>query len=154
MSVMNFKLFFKLILISAIGLSAHIVLQNYIPNKVNHLMEGMTVLKQPYPWNVNLFAFVTAILPVTAMAIIYFFINPYLLTQSRIVKGLLFGLLMLVAQGRLIREPLMNWLIGNSFHTTVLLQISSCIPQLIICILIAIVMPLREQYKYIGSFKR
>jgi hypothetical protein len=131
----------SLVCITIVGLSLHIFLQRVIPIHVSELMEGIIVLTPPYPWFVNVLAYVTAIFPVIGLMAIYHLINSHLPSKGRLAKGIVFGLLMLLVQGLLIREPVMNLLVGNGLEVTLLTEISSCLPRFIMCVLIALLMP-------------
>ena len=68
-------------------------------------------------------AYLTKPLQALGVAIIYYLVGDRLPTHSRFLKGIILGLLMLLAKGQLIREPLMNFLLPNT-TTDILLQSS------------------------------
>ncbi|EKD54747.1 MAG: hypothetical protein ACD_60C00048G0010 [uncultured bacterium] len=70
---------------------------------------------------IDLVAYLTKPLQALGAAIIYYLMGDRLPTQSRFLRGIILGLLILLVKGQLIREPLMNFLLPNTM-TEVLLQ--------------------------------
>jgi hypothetical protein len=138
------KTIFTLVIISVIGLTTHIYLQKFATPLISNFMAGKTVVQPPYPFNVLVSAYATAILPVAGLLIIYNLISSSLKFDSRILKGLVFGGLVLLSEGKLIREPVMNAVVGNPWEVVLLDQIQSWLPTLVICLLIALMMPVKN----------
>jgi hypothetical protein len=107
---------------SLVGLSFHIVMLREITPYVNKAMNEVTILKSPYPTYINIFAYITVIFPGLGLATIYYFLRPYFTTQSRFLRGVILGTLILLLEGELIRQPIMNILVGNPISVALLQQ--------------------------------
>ncbi len=75
-----------------------------------------------YSRYINFMSYVTKPLEAIGIAIIYYLLGDRLPTQSRLLKGLLLGCIILLAEGELIREPFMNLLFPSNTLWGVLLR--------------------------------
>ncbi len=102
-------------------------------------MKNVTILHPPYPFAINFWAYVTAILPGIGIVILYYLLNPHLKFKNRIVKGFIFSLLLLLAEGELIRPLVMNILVGNPIKIALIQQLQTLVPSVVMCIIVAMV---------------
>ena len=56
------------------------------------------------------------------VAIIYYFLGDRLPTHSRLIKGIILGVILLLSQGQLIRQLFMNLLLPNTLREALLFQ--------------------------------
>ena len=75
-----------------------------------------------YSTLIDTMAYLTKPLEALGVAVIYYFLGDRLPTRSRVLKGILLGLLILLTKGQLIREPLMNFLLPNTIGDVLLRQ--------------------------------
>ena len=87
---------------------------------------------------IDTIAYLTKPLEALGVAIIYYLIGDRLPTQSRFLSGIILGLLMLLAQGQLIREPFMNLLLPNTWWEVLLRQSQIWASNLAMAIIIAL----------------
>lgn len=133
----------KLIILSTIiaglvGMGVHIFLSSHLQTIIATAMAGKEILHPPYPSSIKIWAFLTALLPALGTSIIYYLLLPYLRRfQLPIVRGILFTALMLFAEGALIRQPIMNILVGNPVWLALLQQGGIWLPRLCMGIIIA-----------------
>lgn len=91
----------------------------------------------PYDALITTVAGVTAILPVVGVLILFLLIKPRLPIRNPVVQGILLAALLLLMEGELIRQPLMNWLVGNPPFVVLLELLKVWIPRFAMCILLA-----------------
>lgn len=94
---------------------------------------------------INFMAYLTKLLEALGVAIIYYFIGDRLPTQSRLVKGIILGLILLLAKGMLIRQPFMNLLLPNKLEEVLLVQSQIWLSNLAMAIIIALL--IKPKYK-------
>ena len=147
---MNLKLLIKFIiaiaLAATIAITIHIHLMHFIdPIIANTMATGhYHLINEPYPPFVVTWAYMTSLLPATGCAIIYYLIGDQLPGRSRIVKGILFGLLLLLAEGNLIRQPLMGAVVGNPFWLPFFQQSHMYAARIAMGIILALIIPPRK----------
>lgn len=89
---------------------------------------------------IDTIAYVTKPLEALGVAIIYYLLGDRLPTQSRFLKGIFLGLILLLAEGQLIRQPLMNLLFSsNTFKDILLRQSQVWLAHLAMTIIIALI---------------
>ncbi len=133
------------LLASGVGMALHVFLLQTVTPLITHAMQGISIPQPPYSAIINLFAFITALLPVSGLAFLYYWIGDYIPAQSRLGKGLLLGFSFLFLKGDLIRQPLMNLLVGNPWEVVLLQLAEVWIPDLTIAIIIALIIPSRKE---------
>lgn len=94
------------------GFVIHVISAEWISNYISNLMAGRTVAPS---WDVRYIAAITSIEIGLGATIIYALIRPRLIRQSSITRGLILGVLILMIKSSLLRQPLMNGVIGNPF---------------------------------------
>jgi hypothetical protein len=73
------------------------------------------------------------------VSITYYFLGDRLPTKSRFLKGITLGMLVLLIEGQLIRQPLMNFLLKDSGREIFLSQLQICLSNLAMAIIIALI---------------
>lgn len=129
---------------SVIAVTTHIYLLKWTGAYVAQHAEGTTILKAPYPTWILIASYSTFIFQALTMAIVYFFIGRYLPAKTAIGRGIQMGLVILLLKGELIRQPLMNVLVGNTVLIAVVQQSQAWIATLAATIVIAIFVPIRR----------
>lgn len=125
----------------AIGLSTHIYLLKVISPIIAERMQGIVIKKPPYDMVITTIAYVTFVLPTIGTVLVYYFIQNFLPGKSRILKGILFGILILLVKGELFRQPIMNYMVGNPITITLIQQSQVCLSNLIMCVTVALLTP-------------
>jgi len=91
-----------------------------------------------YGFYIDFIAYATKPLEALGMAIIFYLLGDRLPTQSLFVKGVLLGCLILLVEGMLIRQPLMNLLFSdNTFSDVFLRQLQIWLHVFVMSIIIA-----------------
>ncbi len=98
-------------------------------------------LHQPYPTTIVVIAALTALVPTAGKVLAYILLKERLPGRSRIVKGLAFGLLVLLMGDALIRLPLMNAVIGNPFDVVLVQSLEGWLIAPLMGIAIALLVP-------------
>lgn len=89
---------------------------------------------------IDTIAYITKPLEAFGVAIIYYLLGDRLPTQSRFLKGVFLGLILLLAEGQLIRQPLMNLLFPSNAVKDILLRQSQVwLSHLAMTIIIALI---------------
>ena len=105
---------------SIIALTLHILVQQWSQPIISATMVGVEVARPPYGGLITGVAYVTAIVPAIVAAILFYYGGHLLPARSRVGKGLWLGVLVLLLKGDLVRQPIMNLLIGNPPSVVVL----------------------------------
>ena len=71
------------------------------------------VVREPYPTYVVIIAGLTALIPTFGKVLVFLLVRDRLPGRAAYVKGLAFGLLLLMINDALIRLPIMNVVVGN-----------------------------------------
>lgn len=95
---------------SMISFVIHVVSEEWIFSFVSIIMEGKEVAPS---WDVRYIAALSAVEIGIAQLIIYILIRKVIPIKSSVIKGIILGTLLLMINGSLLRQPLMNYLIGN-----------------------------------------
>jgi len=72
---------------------------------------------------IDVIAYLTKPEEAIGVAILYYLMGDRLPTRSRLLKGILLALILLLVKGQLIRQPLMNWLLPNTLKEVFLYQL-------------------------------
>lgn len=78
-------------------------------------------------------AAITSIETGFGIIILYHFIHKSLPSKNSFYKGIILWLLLLAIMGRLVRQPLMDYAIGNTAYVSLLQNISSWLVWFFIC---------------------
>ncbi|KLU14381.1 MULTISPECIES: hypothetical protein [Xenorhabdus] len=128
--------FFIILIVSIftafIGFIVHVInvelLMPYIRSEVNNV----SVLPS---WDVRYLAAFTSIETGFGITILYIFIKRGMPTSNSFTRGIIMWLLELAIMGRLVRQPLMDFAIGNSFLISILQNSISWINWFFICLI-------------------
>ena len=135
------KLVLVVVISTVIGLSTHIYLLKIISPVIAERMQGVVIQKPPYSVVITTIAYITFVFPAIGTVLVYYFIQDVFPGKSRVVKGVLFGLLILLVKGELLRQPIMNFIVGNPIKITLLQQSQVWLSNLIMCVIIALFTP-------------
>lgn len=102
------------------------------------------VLREPYPGWVVAIATSSAILPAIAFLLLWLLVRDRMPGRSRIVKGFVFGLLLLCLRDESLRLPVMQLVIGNPLDVTAVQSPESWVIYPIMGLLIALISPGRD----------
>jgi hypothetical protein len=108
---------FRILVVSAVAaivaLTLHILIQQWSQPIISANMVGVEVARPPYGLLITGVAYVTAMVPAIVAAILFYYAGRLLPARTRFGKGLWLGVLILLLKGDLVRQPMMNFLIGN-----------------------------------------
>ena len=90
-------------------------------------------------WDVRYIAFATSLEVGAGVAILYALIRGSLPFKSAVVRGLALGVLLLAVMGRLVRQPLMNLVVGNPPSVVIVQDGVSWVLWLAVCVVTALV---------------
>lgn len=127
------------ILFGVLGFFIHVALGSTVQAVVAENMKGVAILKPPYGPLITSIAGLTALIPALFSLVLYMVIRKQIPGKAPLIKGLFFGALILLLKGQLIRQPLMNYLVGNPLWVVVLQQSEIWLANFIPCILAAII---------------
>ncbi|WP_246616413.1 hypothetical protein [Thaumasiovibrio subtropicus] len=102
-------------LASAAGFFIHVVAAESVHLWVAGQMEGRQVIPS---WDVRQIAMITSIEYGIAITVIYMLIREKLYKLGKIGAAFVLSAILLSLQGALIRQPLMDWAIGNPFYVS------------------------------------
>ncbi|MDE2344970.1 MAG: hypothetical protein KGL13_00740 [Gammaproteobacteria bacterium] len=127
-----------IVVATVIAFYLHVWLVNTIDPYVSKIMsQGHYMITSPRnSMYITAIAGVTSLITIGSVLLLFLLIEPKLPRTSPILQGALLAILILLIDGQLIRQPLMNWLIGNP-PLVVLLELSKVwIPRFAMCILL------------------
>lgn len=112
---------FMLLLIIAIlasfsGFVVHVFTVEWLPEWISTQMQGLEVKPS---WDVRYVAAITSIEMGLGALGLYYFGRHRFIQMGRLKSALLFSALFLALNGRLIRQPLMDVVIGNPWHVAI-----------------------------------
>ncbi len=147
------------IVATAVAFYFHVWLVHTIDPYVTNIMEhGYNVTNQSrYGVLITTVAGITGILPVAGVLILFLAIEPKLPISNPVLQGILLAIFFLLMDGQLIRQPLMNWLIGNPPQVVLLELLKEWIPRFAMCILLVSIVrwrrliPRRNEINAIGD---
>ncbi|WP_324172035.1 hypothetical protein [Sulfurimonas sp.] len=99
------------------------------------------VIKQPYPNWIIITASLTALIPAFGKVFVYILIQDKLPSKNKIIKGMIFGVLLLFVGDDLLRMPIMGIVTGNPFDVVFVQSLEKWIIYPIMGIVIAILVP-------------
>ena len=140
MITLHWKKFFSAVIaVCLLAFTTHVILTNLLDPSIKQIAQSMKVAQPPYNIFITTFAFITETIPAAVTVLIYYLIQDHLPTQSRVVKGVVFATLILLMNGELIRQPIMNLLVGSPLTLVLLQEINVIVPNVISGILIAMI---------------
>ena len=101
---------------------------------------------QSYDVFINTVAYLTKPLEALGIALIYYLIGDRLPAKSRLMKGIILSLLILLSKGLLIRQPLMNFLLANTLSEVFLSAIQVWLSCFFMCMIIALTITPKYAY--------
>jgi hypothetical protein len=135
-----------IILATAIALTSHIFLLKWLQPLINQgLAHAHIIHSKDYGHLIVSFAYITLLIPVAAIAFIYYFAGHLLPVKTRVMKGVLLGIILLLVKSDLIRQPVMNVLVGVPAWVSILQQIQVWVYCLAVTIIIALIIPLKNK---------
>ncbi|WP_070965597.1 hypothetical protein [Vibrio sonorensis] len=111
-----FTFFLISVVASSCSFVIHVATVEWLPSWVATQMEGLTV--QP-SWNVRFVALLTAVEYGIAASLLYVLARERLITFGRFNASLILGVLLAALHGAFIRQPLMDWVVGNPIHVVI-----------------------------------
>ena len=140
------RIILAIVIASFISLSIHIFLLGWIKPIIALKMQGIIIPHPPYSQFINFMAYATIFIPVSAVSFGYYIVGDRISCDNRLLKGLILGTFILLIKGALIREPLMNLLVGNPTTIVLLQQSQVWISNFSMAIVIAfIINPLQSE---------
>lgn len=121
---------------AGVGFLIHVGSQSWVRSWVSARMEGRPVTPS---WDVRYIAFATSLEVGVGVAILYALVRSALPFKSAVVRGLALGVLLLAVMGRLVRQPLMNLLVGNPPSVVIVQDGVSWVLWLAVCVVTAVV---------------
>lgn len=104
-------------IVAAIGSSSsffvHIISVEWLPSWIGSQMQGVTMHSS---WNVRYIAGITSIEYGFAAVTLYFLARDRLITYGRFKASLIFSVLLTAIHGAFIRQPFMDYMVGNPIH--------------------------------------
>ncbi len=99
------------------------------------------VITQPYPNWVVVIASLTALIPAFGKVFVYILIQDKLPSQNKIIKGIIFGVVLLFMGDDLLRMPIMSIVIGNPFDVVFVQSLEKWVIYPAMGIFIALLVP-------------
>lgn len=104
------KYFSIAVIVSLAAFVMHLLTIEWVMGFVTDQMQDRIIKPS---WDVRYVAALTSIEIGFGALLIYGLIHSQLPTNNTLLKGVLLTVLLLMVKGELIRQPLMNWLVGN-----------------------------------------
>ncbi len=139
------RIVFATLLAAAMGFLIHVlygqgIAIEYVQKAAeNGQLNG--VIMQPYPKWVVVWAYCTALLQAFGKVFVYILIQDKLWCRNKIIKGALFGVLLLFVSDDLLRMPIMGIVTGNPFDVVVVQSFEKWILYPAMGVLIALFAP-------------
>ncbi len=111
-----FLLLILAIIASLTGFVVHVFTVEWLPDWISSQMQGIEV--QP-PWAVRYVAGITSIEYGIATIVLYHLARDKLIKFGKLKASFYLSLLLLALNAMLIRQPLMDYLIGNPLHVAI-----------------------------------
>jgi hypothetical protein len=140
-----------IVVAAALAFSIHVFYgQGWAACYVDHAFESgrlRGVLHQPYPAWLVTGAFLMELLPIAGKVVLYSMLRDLLPGRSRLAKGTAYGVLLMAIGDTLIRQPLMDALIGNPLDVVLIQNAAGWAVNLCVGITIALLVPARRETK-------
>ena len=135
-----------IILATAIALVSHVFLLKWLQPLINQgLAHAHIINSKDYGPLIVSMAYVTLLIPVTAIAFIYYFAGHLLPVKTRLMKGVLLGIILLLVKSDLIRQPIMNVMVGVPAWVSILQHIQIWVYCLAVTIIVALIIPCKNK---------
>ena len=109
--------FFLLVVIASLaGFIVHVIAVEWLPSWIGSQMQGVELKPS---WAVRYIAGMTSVEYGFAILILYHFSRDKLLSYGKFKASMFLSALLLALQALLIRQPLMDYLIGNPLHVVI-----------------------------------
>lgn len=132
------------VIAGALGFILHVSLFNRLQPIIEASVKTAHIAQPPYSPMINFFAAATMLLPVAVSVVIYYWLGHYVPGKSRIIKGLWFGIIIAFMKGGVIRQPIMDSLVGNPLIVVILQNGQILLENLTVGLVIALIMPLKS----------
>jgi hypothetical protein len=148
LNYLNRKLFisiiYSVIISSFIALTFHILFINQASPIINEALNKVTIIKPPYPFYINAIAYITTFIPALATTLLYIAIFPIIKSRTYISRSFILGTFVLMIKGELMRQPLMNILVGNPYSIALFQQSQVWITNYIMAFIIVFIIKKSE----------
>lgn len=141
------RIILAIIVATVIALTCHIYLHGWV-TQITHkaLASSHIVSSSHYGHLIVFFAYVTLLIPVTVIALLYYFVGHIIPVRNKIARGIILGVILLLITGDFIRQPFMNVLVGVPIWVAMLQQLQTLIYRFAVTISIALIVhPKKEK---------
>jgi hypothetical protein len=118
------------------GFAVHVGSQSWVQSWVSERMQGTSVIPS---WDVRYVALATSIEVGVGLTLLYALVRQSMPVRSPVLRGLLLGAILLAVMGRLVRQPLMNLVIGNPLSVVVVQDGISWVLWPTVCVVAAVI---------------
>jgi hypothetical protein len=101
---------------AVVGFVIHVGTQTWVQSWVTERMHGKEVVAS---WDVRYLALITSVEVGVGLVILYALVRRAMPVRSAVLRGLLLGVILLAVMGRLVRQPVMNLVIGNPLSVVI-----------------------------------
>lgn len=115
---------------SFVGFVLHVYFTEFFFSFIEKELENISVTPS---WDVKYLAAVSSVETGIGITILYYLIKDKLPFKNTFLRGGILSLILLAVMGRLIRQPLMDYAIGNTLYVSVMQNITSWIVWFAIC---------------------
>ncbi|MEM9532723.1 MAG: hypothetical protein AAGA23_17525 [Pseudomonadota bacterium] len=138
------------VIAAAVGFAIHVIygegiLQTYIQQAAD--AGRLDSVDSGVPPHIAAIAFITVLIPYSAKTAIYYWAGHLIPGQAPLVKGIIYGLVLLCLDHQLLRMPIMNTVVGNPIDIALLMSAESWAIELLSGVIIAHLVPLRASPK-------
>lgn len=117
------------VLVSVCGFIFHVFITEWITPYIQHQLNDIQVVPS---WNVRYLAALSSIETGIGMTFLYILLRDRLPSKNAVARGGILALIELAIMGRLIRQPLMDYAIGNPLYIAILQNMDSWLVWLVI----------------------
>jgi len=115
------------------GFVIHVLTIEWLPQWIGAQMQNIEITAS---WDVRYMAAITSIEYGVAALALYLLARKYLLQWGQLNAALFFSMLLIAIQGLLIRQPLMDLMIGNPWHVVVVQNAFKWLPWILMAFII------------------
>ena len=101
------------------------------------------LLNEPFPVWFAISAWMTALVSVLVKVFVYYYAGDLIPTKVTLLRGCLYGLVLLALDGEFVRAPLMNFLVGNPVDVVIVQSSERWFIQIGTGLLVALIVPTR-----------
>lgn len=149
--MLKLKLCLCIVSAAVLGLTTHILVQNWTKPIIEVLVHGHPGSDGNYSVTVVSFAYLTALITMLVNVLIYYYAGHLLPFKNKIAKGLVLTALLLETSGSLLREPIVNYFyaidcgVAQPVLFAICNQLDKWIPKLVVAFLLVYFCPLRKR---------